>query len=159
MDARREYGRAGRARKSAGEVARQVAIERRRERAATEPFTIVPDRDGGARLLHRDRHERHPLYGGDPRPGSLPEPLRLPRLRGQQPRHLQAHRGGAALSAARHTQATEAARTTLVERRRLHVRIGLAYDGGWKLAPEYDEFARPGAAAPGQLLPGPTWTR
>src|SRR5947209_3998186 len=44
MDARHEYGRAGKPKKTAGEVARLAAIERRRERAATEPFTVAAER-------------------------------------------------------------------------------------------------------------------
>ena len=44
MDARREYGRANRAKQATDSVARQTAIERRRERAANEQFTIVAER-------------------------------------------------------------------------------------------------------------------
>src|SRR4051812_9046072 len=139
-DARRAYQERRRSRPT-DDIARQVAIERRRERARLEPFTITPEREGQALGFYT-------VVGNSAIPYTVEirDPDRLIN-RCACPDYEQNTLGTCKHIEAvllyirrRHPSWLKRARAQLVERRRLLVRIGLAYDAGhWRLEPEYDE--------------------
>jgi SNF2 family DNA or RNA helicase len=140
MDARREYGRANRAKQATDSVARQTAIERRRERAANEQFTIVaerPDEVLGFYTVIGDSGIPYTVEIRDP--DRFLNRCACPDYEGNNLgtcKHIEA----VLIRARRRPAKLRAARTALVEQRRLHIRIGLAYvTGSWQLAPDYDE--------------------
>jgi SNF2 family DNA or RNA helicase len=140
VDARREYGRASR---DTSSVARLVAIERRRERAAVEPFHIVAERPDEALGFYTVTGDSGIPYTVEIRdPDRFLNRCACPDYQGANLgtcKHIEAvllslRRGPGSRKRLR------AAREALVERRRLHVRIALTYEAGqWQLAPDYDE--------------------
>src|SRR6476619_5427501 len=140
MDARREYGRANRARQAGDSVARQVAIERRRERAANEPFTIVAERPDEVLGFYTVTGDSGIPYTVEIRdPDRFLNRCACPDYEGNNLGTCKPIEAVLLWLRRKHGRRLKAARAALVERRRLHVQIGLAYDQGWRLAPEYDE--------------------
>ncbi len=140
MDARREYGRAGRPRAGASDIAREVAIERRRERAATEPFSVEAERPDEILGFYTVTGNSGIPYTVEIRdPDRFLNRCSCPDYQGNNLgtcKHIEAvlkH------LRRRHGKRLRAAREALVERRRLHVHVALAYDHGWHLAAEYDD--------------------
>jgi len=139
MDARRAYGRKP---KSGNEVARQLAIERRRERAAGEPFAIVAERPDEVLGFYTVTGDSGIPYTVEIRdPDRFLNRCACPDYEGNNLgtcKHIEAvlldlRRGP-------NRKRLRAAQGVLVAQRRLHVRLGLRYvAGAWQLAPDYDE--------------------
>jgi SNF2 family DNA or RNA helicase len=138
-DARQAYHE-GRRPKATDDIARQVAIERRRERARQEPFTITPERPDQVLGYFT-------VVGtsGLPYTVEIRDPDR-PINRCACPDYEQntlgtcKHIEAVLLHLRRHhPKRLKQARQDLVERRRLAVHVGLAFEEGqWVLAPDYD---------------------
>src|SRR5204862_7842133 len=124
----------------ASDVARLVAIEQRRERAAREPFAITPERAGQALGYYT-------VVGnsGIPYTVEIRDPDRLIH-RCACPDYEQNTLGTCKHIEAvlldlrrRHPKLLKQAEAVLRERRRLSVHLSLAYAGGkWTLNPESD---------------------
>jgi SNF2 family DNA or RNA helicase len=138
MDARREYGRKPR---DGNDVARQMAIERRRERAATEPFAVVPERPDEVLGFYTVTGDSGIAYTVEIRdPERFINRCACPDYEGN------------GLGTCKHIEAVllwlrkgpnrkklKAAQEQIVAHRRLHVTVGLRYEAGaWHLAADYD---------------------
>ncbi|MGI8589074.1 MAG: DEAD/DEAH box helicase [Chloroflexia bacterium] len=137
MDARHAYARSGKT-----DTARLIAIERRRERAANEPFSIVAERPDEALGFYTVTGLSDIPYTVEIRdPDRFLNRCSCPDYTGNSLgtcKHIEAvllelRRGP-------NRRKLRAARETLAMNRRLQVRVGLVYEAGaWRLAPVYDE--------------------
>ncbi len=139
MDARRAYGRVPKA--SGGDPARQLALERRRERAATESFTIEAERPDEVLGFYTVTGDSGIAYTVEIRdPDRFLNRCACPDYEGNNLgtcKHIEAVL--LELQRGPNRKRLRAVQGELVGRRRLHVRIGLRYAAGaWQLAPDYD---------------------